>query len=518
MATPLAAADSNCARVAAAAAPAVPFLAGNTLAAAAAAYDDPAAHLIAHADPLSAAAAAAAGELHVEGEEGEEHAEGAEEKEEQLEEDAGAADQADDAAAAGAAGQPGEQQQELQQTEQDAGAAEEQQQEVQGPEAGDGEGEAMQQLEQEVKEAEEPQMLGDGEQDPHGLEGESGQTEQEGQQLAGEGQEEQAELEGDHAGRAQPDSHWGGGGEEGSEVGEARQAEEEEGEEEEGEEEDARQQQGGWGAEGKQCPALVPCYMLASQEAEGRQTECGGSLPFPMPLTKPVTPQIHLDLQAGEDGSVHAQLEPINKQQQSGQDSESFAQPHSERDHALQAQEQQPLSSSSPPFPIPQNKPVTPQIHLDLQAGEDGSLHAQLEPLNKQQHHHQSNSRPISARNSMTDQAAQHPIAPTPPAAPAPELPRPPSGRLSVSPPALNRSSLAASRATAAAEAKAQAPGANPLAHLPVRQYMDAAVVPTLREGLRALNKERPPDPLLFLSDFLLKARAGADSGDVGSG
>jgi len=118
----------------------------------------------------------------------------------------------------------------------------------------------------------------------------------------------------------------------------------------------------------------------------------------------------------------------------------------------------------------------------------------------------------------MTDQAAQHPIAPTPPAAPAPELPRPPSGRLSVSPPALNRSSLAASRATAAAEAKAQAPGANPLAHLPVRQYMDAAVVPTLREGLRALNKERPPDPLLFLSDFLLKARAGADSGDVGSG
>lgn len=50
----------------------------------------------------------------------------------------------------------------------------------------------------------------------------------------------------------------------------------------------------------------------------------------------------------------------------------------------------------------------------------------------------------------------------------------------------------------------------SPLASLPVRQYMDAAVVPTLREGLRALNEARPPDALLFLSDYLLKARDNA--------
>lgn len=50
------------------------------------------------------------------------------------------------------------------------------------------------------------------------------------------------------------------------------------------------------------------------------------------------------------------------------------------------------------------------------------------------------------------------------------------------------------------------------LASLPVRQYMDAAVVPTLREGLRALNDARPPDPLLFLSEYIMKARARAFS------
>ena len=41
---------------------------------------------------------------------------------------------------------------------------------------------------------------------------------------------------------------------------------------------------------------------------------------------------------------------------------------------------------------------------------------------------------------------------------------------------------------------------------------MDAAVVPTLREGLRALNDARPPDPLLFLSEYMLKARARISS------
>jgi protein dpy-30 len=45
---------------------------------------------------------------------------------------------------------------------------------------------------------------------------------------------------------------------------------------------------------------------------------------------------------------------------------------------------------------------------------------------------------------------------------------------------------------------------------LPVRQYMDQTVVPVLREGLRALNDARPHDPLQFLADYLLAARAKA--------
>eukprot|EP00798_Chlamydomonas_sp_ICE-L_P016500 gene16500-22726_t len=40
---------------------------------------------------------------------------------------------------------------------------------------------------------------------------------------------------------------------------------------------------------------------------------------------------------------------------------------------------------------------------------------------------------------------------------------------------------------------------------LPVRQYMDQQVVPILREALRALNENRPADPFLFLSDFMLE-------------
>ena len=43
---------------------------------------------------------------------------------------------------------------------------------------------------------------------------------------------------------------------------------------------------------------------------------------------------------------------------------------------------------------------------------------------------------------------------------------------------------------------------------LPVRQYMDHTVVPILREALRALNESRPDDPLQYLADYLLSARA----------
>jgi hypothetical protein len=43
---------------------------------------------------------------------------------------------------------------------------------------------------------------------------------------------------------------------------------------------------------------------------------------------------------------------------------------------------------------------------------------------------------------------------------------------------------------------------------MPVRQYMDATVIPVLRDGLKALNAARPDDPLQFLADYLVSHKA----------
>ena len=40
---------------------------------------------------------------------------------------------------------------------------------------------------------------------------------------------------------------------------------------------------------------------------------------------------------------------------------------------------------------------------------------------------------------------------------------------------------------------------------LPVREYLDQTVVQVLLRGMSALVKERPDDPIMFLSTFLLK-------------
>lgn len=40
---------------------------------------------------------------------------------------------------------------------------------------------------------------------------------------------------------------------------------------------------------------------------------------------------------------------------------------------------------------------------------------------------------------------------------------------------------------------------------LPTRQYLDQTVVPILLQGLSALAKERPPDPINYLAAYLLK-------------
>ena len=62
---------------------------------------------------------------------------------------------------------------------------------------------------------------------------------------------------------------------------------------------------------------------------------------------------------------------------------------------------------------------------------------------------------------------------------------------------------------------------------LPIRAYLDQTVVPILLEGMSALVKERPPNPVEWLAAYLIKnnpqgpsaanswlARAGATSGD----
>lgn len=48
----------------------------------------------------------------------------------------------------------------------------------------------------------------------------------------------------------------------------------------------------------------------------------------------------------------------------------------------------------------------------------------------------------------------------------------------------------------------------NDLSNIPTKQYIDQTVAPIVLEGLKALAKERPPDPLGYLADFLVKQKA----------
>lgn len=45
----------------------------------------------------------------------------------------------------------------------------------------------------------------------------------------------------------------------------------------------------------------------------------------------------------------------------------------------------------------------------------------------------------------------------------------------------------------------------NDLSSIPTKQYIDQTVAPILLEGLKSLAKERPPDPIQYLADYLLK-------------
>ncbi|KAJ0175428.1 hypothetical protein K1T71_008587 [Dendrolimus kikuchii] len=52
---------------------------------------------------------------------------------------------------------------------------------------------------------------------------------------------------------------------------------------------------------------------------------------------------------------------------------------------------------------------------------------------------------------------------------------------------------------------------------LPTRQYLDQTVVPILLQGLSALAKERPPDPINYLAAYLLKNKNTFESSNSGS-
>lgn len=52
---------------------------------------------------------------------------------------------------------------------------------------------------------------------------------------------------------------------------------------------------------------------------------------------------------------------------------------------------------------------------------------------------------------------------------------------------------------------------------LPTRQYLDQTVVPILLQGLSALAKERPPDPINYLAAYLIKNKNTFDSNNPNS-
>jgi protein dpy-30 len=56
-----------------------------------------------------------------------------------------------------------------------------------------------------------------------------------------------------------------------------------------------------------------------------------------------------------------------------------------------------------------------------------------------------------------------------------------------------------------AAKAAALVAGAPDAAALPTRAYLERSVVPLLVEGLAALARDRPAEPVEYLAAFLLK-------------
>lgn len=68
-------------------------------------------------------------------------------------------------------------------------------------------------------------------------------------------------------------------------------------------------------------------------------------------------------------------------------------------------------------------------------------------------------------------------------------------------------------QAAAAAATGTDEPG---LQNLPIRAYLDQTVVPLLLQGMSALVKERPDDPVAYLAQYLVQHNPNA-TGTAGS-
>eukprot|EP00617_Octactis_speculum_P001423 CAMPEP_0185774674 /NCGR_PEP_ID=MMETSP1174-20130828/79321_1 /TAXON_ID=35687 /ORGANISM="Dictyocha speculum, Strain CCMP1381" /LENGTH=104 /DNA_ID=CAMNT_0028461973 /DNA_START=39 /DNA_END=353 /DNA_ORIENTATION=+ len=62
-----------------------------------------------------------------------------------------------------------------------------------------------------------------------------------------------------------------------------------------------------------------------------------------------------------------------------------------------------------------------------------------------------------------------------------------------------------AEEVTEATKAADQVQGKMNLQALPIRAYLDETVVPILLDGMSALVKERPPNPVEWLASYLVK-------------
>ncbi|KAG2482658.1 hypothetical protein HYH03_018431 [Edaphochlamys debaryana] len=98
---------------------------------------------------------------------------------------------------------------------------------------------------------------------------------------------------------------------------------------------------------------------------------------------------------------------------------------------------------------------------------------------------------------------------PPPPPPPIDDSPSPVHAARSVMP-SFTASASASARTSGAvgASAPAYGSGGGNMSELTVRQYMDRTVIPALRDGLRSLNETRPDDPLKYLADYIMEARA----------